>query len=92
MNGLDEWIQQELVPKGYFRYMEDLVLPRKTKEDLEGLDMKIDLWFKVNRERSLNHNKTKILSLDQGILFLGHWCVQTDNPKAPPGILFKAEQ
>lgn len=83
LNGLDQWIQRELRPKGYIRYMDDLILLGQNKEDLEGLDVKIDLWLKVNRKQGLNHDKTKLLSLDQGILFLGHWCVQTDNPKDP---------
>ncbi len=83
LNALDQWIQRELKPKGYIRYMDDLVLLGESREELLGLDLKIDEWLKTHRKQSLNHDKTKLLSLDQGLLFLGHWCVQTDSPKEP---------
>ena len=83
LNGLDQWIQREIRPRGYIRYMDDLILLGKSKEELVGFDLKIDQWLKVHRKQSLNHDKTKLLCLDQGMLFLGHWCVQTDNPKNP---------
>ncbi len=83
LNALDQWIQRELHPMGYIRYMDDLILLGKTKEELAGLDLKINDWLNINRKQSLNHDKTKLLSLEKGILFLGHWCVQTNNPKEP---------
>ena len=89
LNALDQWIQRELKPKGYIRYMDDLVLLAETREDLHGLDLKIDQWLKVHRKQSLNQDKTKLVSLSEGILFLGHWCVQTDNPKEPIAFFLK---
>lgn len=89
LNALDQWIQRELKPQGYIRYMDDLILLGKSKEELCGLDVKIDEWLKINRKQGLNHDKTKLVSLDQGILFLGQWCVQTDNPKEPIAFYLK---
>lgn len=89
MNALDQWIQRTLTPRGYIRYMDDLILLGKTEEELIGLDLKIDNWLTHHRKQSLNHAKTKLLPLDKGVLFLGHWCIQTGNPQEPLQLYMK---
>jgi len=89
MNALDQWIQRNLKPLGYIRYMDDLILLGQDEKSLSGLDIKINKWLKNNRKQSLNHDKTKLTRLDKGILFLGHWCVQTENPKEPLELFLK---
>jgi hypothetical protein len=83
LNGLDQFILRDLKPRKYIRYMDDLILLDTDPEKLKSLIDPISAWLKTNRNQDLNHNKTNLVRLDQGTIYLGVFCKQTDSPQAP---------
>ncbi len=83
LNELDQFINRQLRPKKYIRYMDDLLFLDTDQEILETLPSIISEWLRNNRNQDLNHNKTKLVSLKDGLTYLGVICKQTDLTKEP---------
>ena len=80
LDELDHHIKEQLHAKYYIRYMDDLWILWRDKEELE-------YWFKVIREKldqlgfELNKNKSQIKRLSKGFLFLGFYYRMTETGK-----------
>lgn len=71
LNELDQYAKHELRIKYYFRYLDDMVLLLKTKEDSKKCLNKIKEFLKCNLALELNE-KTQIFKSKQGINFCGY--------------------
>lgn len=83
LSSLDHWIQRQLKPSAYLRYMDDLLLLDTDPKRLEPLPAKIDEWLKAYRSQSLNPLKTSLGPLLDGIQYLGYHLRQTDSASEP---------
>lgn len=71
LNELDQYVKHTLKGKYYFRYMDDAILIRKTKEEVK-LDLeKIKKYLQETLELELNQ-KTQIFKNKQGVNFCGY--------------------
>ena len=73
LNHLDHFIKRELRYKYYIRYVDDLVLLSRNKEELKYFRDKINIFLKENLDLQLNLNKTKLQDINKGIEFLGYF-------------------
>ena len=71
LNELDQYIKHILKIKYYFRYLDDMVLFVKTKEEARMCLEKIRKFLKQNLELELNE-KTQIFKSKQGVNFCGY--------------------
>lgn len=71
LNELDQYVKHKLKGKYYFRYMDDAVLMRKTKEETRQDLEKIKKFLKEKLELELNQ-KTQIFKNKQGVNFCGY--------------------
>jgi hypothetical protein len=92
LTGVDHFVQRELKPEAYFRYMDDLTLLDSDPQKLEPLIRKIDEWLRLNRRQSLNPAKSRLSCLRDGIEYLGYHGVQTDSPKEPFQLFLKPKK
>ena len=83
LNELDQWITRDLKPQGYLRYMDDLTLLDRDPEKLKNWINPIDHWLRTHRHQDLNHSKTSLKSLVDGIEYLGYRLQQKGDPKNP---------
>lgn len=72
LNELDQFIKRELKRKYYLRYVDDLVILGKEKQELMCLVEPINSFLKQKLDLELNLSKTKLYPLDNGISFLGY--------------------
>jgi RNA-directed DNA polymerase len=64
-------LQALIGPKmGFIRYADDFICTARTKEQIEAIKPVIERWL-AERGLVLNHEKTKIVSVDDGFDFLG---------------------
>jgi retron-type reverse transcriptase len=72
LNELDYFVKHELKVKYYIRYVDDFIILHRSKKRLEFYRKKIEEF--VNKELNLNlhPDKTNILSLANGLDFLGY--------------------
>lgn len=73
LNELDQFIKRELRCKYYVRYVDDLILLSKDKNELKYFKNKIEIVLKENLDLELNLNKTKLQEINKGIDFLGYF-------------------
>ncbi|MBK7961665.1 MAG: hypothetical protein IPK04_11015 [Bdellovibrionales bacterium] len=87
LNALDHFIERELKPEGYLRYMDDILVLASSKESLYGLEQKwiLGLWKKRNQK--LNRAKTYLVPLTSSLDYLGFEVKQVFEPKDPLMIL-----
>lgn len=71
LNELDQYVKTELKCKYYFRYMDDVILLLKTKEEAKEILEKIRRFLKEKLELELNQ-KTQIFKSKQGVNFCGY--------------------
>lgn len=71
LNELDQYAKHNLKCKYYFRYMDDIVILCKDKEEAKASLEKISLFLKDNLKLTLN-SKTKIFKDIQGVNFCGY--------------------
>jgi RNA-directed DNA polymerase len=83
LTALDHYIQRELKPGAYLRYMDDLILLDREQDRLRVLAEPIDRWLQNHRDQRLNPAKTTFCSLADGIAYLGYRLRQTDIPAQP---------
>ncbi len=71
LNELDQFVKHKLKAKYYIRYVDDFVILDSSKEVLEKYREKIDYFLRSNLLLELHPDKSKIIKLHSGILFLG---------------------
>lgn len=72
LNQLDTFIKQELKVKYYFRYMDDFILLDGSKEHLQQLRTKIEIFLKEELKLTLHPNKQHIMVIKNGVNWLGY--------------------
>lgn len=71
LNELDQYVKHKLKGKYYFRYMDDAILIRKTKEEAKNDLENITEFLKEKLKLELN-KKTQIFKNKQGVNFCGY--------------------
>jgi RNA-directed DNA polymerase len=71
LNELDQYVKHKLKGKYYFRYMDDAILIRKTKEETKQDLENIKEFLREQLKLELN-KKTQIFKNKQGINFCGY--------------------
>jgi retron-type reverse transcriptase len=71
LNELDYFIKHKLKIKYYIKYVGDFVILSCNKSILEFYEREINNFLKTNLDLELHNEKSKIISLNQGIIFLG---------------------
>lgn len=71
LNEMDQYIKNELQCRRYFRYMDDVIILIKTKEEAKQVLEKIQIFLKEKLELELN-SKTQIFKNKQGVNFCGY--------------------
>lgn len=80
LSPLDHEIKEKMHIKGYGRYMDDFYLIHEDKEYLKKCLLRIRA-FVESRGMKLNEKKTKIVTMQQGVDFLGFRFYLTDTGK-----------
>lgn len=73
LNRLDQFVKRRLNCRYYVRYVDDLILISKSKEQLKQWRAKIELFLAKNLNMGINFKKQKIQPLNKGIIFLGYF-------------------
>ena len=71
LNEMDQYIKHELHCKYVFRYMDDVIILLKTKEEAKDALEKITIFLRDKLELELN-SKTQIFKNTQGVNFCGY--------------------
>src|SRR3989344_4871314 len=71
LNELDNFVKRILKAKFYIRYVDDFVILETNREILEEYKKQIETFLKTNLNLTLHPQKTKIISLNRGVTFLG---------------------
>ena len=72
LSEFDHWIKEVKHIKRYYRYMDDICIFAKTKEELHQLLSEIDEYFKVNLKLRIKGNYQIFPSFVRGIDFVGY--------------------
>ena len=83
LTDLDHFIQRELKPKAYLRYMDDFLLFDHDPEKLRTMSTPIDQWLITYRAQRLNPTKTRLVNLSEGISYLGYCLRQVGSASQP---------
>lgn len=73
LNELDQFMKNDLRVKKYIRYVDDVVIISRDKNELNDLEFQINGFLKEKLALELNKKKTKIKSVNNGIDFLGYF-------------------
>ena len=71
LNELDYFVKYELKIKYYLRYVDDFVILHKSREQLEIWKQQINRFLNEKLKLELHSQKSKIISLERGIDFVG---------------------
>lgn len=71
-SSFDHWIKEQKHVKYYFRYMDDIVIFGKTKEELIALKKEIDIYFRNELKLNIKGNWQVFPSYIRGVDFLGY--------------------
>src|SRR3989338_8608814 len=71
LNPFDYFVKHELKAKFYIRYVDDFVILHSSKEKLEKWKQEIDEFLRRELKLELHPEKSKIISLSNGIDFVG---------------------
>ena len=72
LNELDQFVKHELKTKYYIRYVDDFVILHNKYEVLKNYKEIIDNYLRKNLKLELHPNKSKIISLKNGMNLLGY--------------------
>ncbi len=73
LNKLDYFIKKKLKVKYYLRYVDDFVILHNDYNELLNFKKNINIFLNKYLKLKLNHNKTKIKTIDDGIDFFGYF-------------------
>ncbi len=71
LNELDQFVKHDLKVKYYLRYVDDFVILHSSKEELQFIKVKIEVFLNDKLKITLHKDKTKIFPLYSGTKFLG---------------------
>ncbi len=71
LNELDQFVKHTLKVKYYLRYVDDFVILHDNKQLLEKYKTEINVFLQQHLDIELHPDKSKIISLDKGVTFLG---------------------
>ena len=71
LNELDQFVKHKLKAKYYIRYVDDFVILNPSKQQLVNWYKEINDFLKEKLKIELHPQKSKVISLSQGIDFLG---------------------
>jgi len=71
LNELDYFVKHKLKAKYYLRYVDDFIILHESKEQIEKWKEEISLFLKEKLKIELHPNKSKIISISQGVDFVG---------------------
>ncbi len=71
LNEFDQFVKHQLKAKYYVRYVDDFVILHETKEQLEVWKKQIGEFLKEKLKLQLHPEKSKIISLSNGVDFVG---------------------
>jgi len=71
LNELDYFVKHKLRVKYYIRYVDDFVILHESKEQLEIWREEINSFLKEKLKLELHNQKSKIISLSNGVDFVG---------------------
>lgn len=71
LNELDQFVKHKLKIKYYLRYVDDFVILHSSENQLEIWKQKIEIFLKEKLKLQLHPDKSKIISLSQGVDFVG---------------------
>lgn len=77
LNELDQYAKRTLKIKYYFRYVDDIVILSKNREQIKYWQDKIDDFLKKRLKLQLHPEKTRCGSIYQGIEFVGQFIKPT---------------
>lgn len=72
MNELDQYCKRKLSIRYMVRYMDDLIIVTKNKEDAREVFANIDSFVNKRLHLKLNKNKSKIFPINQGVNAVGY--------------------
>ena len=72
LSSFDHWIKEEKHVKYYFRYMDDIVIFGRTKEELHILRKEVDTYFRTELKLKVKDNWQVFPSYVRGVDFLGY--------------------
>jgi len=72
LNGLDQFVKHKLKCRYYMRYVDDFVLLDPDREKLSEWEARIIYYLHDRLRLELNHSRTKIRAINNGIDFLGY--------------------
>lgn len=68
----DHWIKEDKHVKHYFRYMDDIVIFGKSKEELHQLRKDIDVYFRTKMKLKIKENWQIFPTFVRGVDFVGY--------------------
>ena len=71
-SSFDNWIKEQKHIKYYFRYMDDIVIFARTKEELVELRKEIDVYFRAELKLNIKGNWQVFPTFIRGVDFLGY--------------------
>lgn len=71
-SSFDHWVKEQKRVKFYFRYMDDIVIFGKAKEELHSLKEEIDCYFKNELKIAIKQNWQIFPTFTRGVDFLGY--------------------
>jgi retron-type reverse transcriptase len=71
LNELDYFVKHKLKAEYYIRYVDDFVILHNSKKQLEDWKKQIEVFLRENLKIELHPQKSKIVSLSQGVDFVG---------------------
>jgi hypothetical protein len=71
LNELDYFVKHKLKAKYYLRYVDDFIILHESREQIEIWKEKIDEFLRQELKIELHPEKSKIVSLSEGIDFVG---------------------
>lgn len=71
LNELDHFVKHILKVKYYLRYVDDFIILHRDKKTLERWQEAIDQFLKDSLKVELHPDKTRIVTLDEGVTLLG---------------------
>lgn len=73
LTGVDHFIERELRPQGYLRYMDDMTLVDSDANKLRSMIAPINRWLRARRLQNLNASKTSLKDVSrEAIDYLGY--------------------
>lgn len=72
LSGFDHWVKEVLKVKHYYRYMDDVCIFAKTKEELHKILHQISIYLKQVHHLRIKHNYQIFPSYVRGVDFVGY--------------------